>query len=142
LYRGIAPPGLTQAGDHSLVFINMFSSVANTIRVEVQCLWALAYFNHKLLTVEKDREGGRVFLETALLQRFAQHRAPYGHGRLYPDLVADQVPYWDLLLNDLGLETRRKGGWRELFEPYTHQDFAGLVDEWLDRKRKRLADLK
>ena len=119
LYRGIAPPELTQAGDHSLVFINMFSSVHSTIRVEIQCLWALAYFEHELPCLEKDREDGRVLLETSPLQRFAQHRAPYGNCRSYPDLVADQVPYWDLLVHDLGLETRRKGGWRELLEPYS-----------------------
>ncbi|KAK4445138.1 putative dimethylaniline monooxygenase, partial [Podospora aff. communis PSN243] len=132
LYRGIAPPGLTAEGDRSLVFINMFSGVANTIRLEMQCLWALAYFNDKLPILKTDQES-RVFLETALFQRFVQHRAPYGHGRSYPDLVVDQVPYWDLLLHDLGLETRRKGGWRELLEPYSHEDYAGLVDEWLNK---------
>jgi hypothetical protein len=69
-----------------------------------------------------------------------QHRAPYGHGRSYPDLVVDQVPYWDLLLHDLGLETRRKGGWRELLEPYSHEDYAGLVDEWLSKGRSLSAE--
>ncbi|KAK0614382.1 hypothetical protein B0T14DRAFT_436995 [Immersiella caudata] len=135
LYRGTAPPGLTAAGDRSLVFISMFSGVANTVRLEMQCLWALAYFNDELPMLSKDMEENRVFLETALFQRFVQHRAPYGHGRSYPDLAVDQVPFWDLLLHDLGLETRRKGGWRELLEPYTHQDYAGLVDEWLSKRR-------
>ncbi|KAK0638945.1 cofactor FMO1 FAD enzyme [Cercophora newfieldiana] len=135
LYQGIAPPNLTAAGDHSLVFISMFSNVAATIRLEIQCLWALAYFNHGLPSVRRNREEGKVFLETALFQRYSQRRAPYGHGRSYPDLVVDQLPYWDLLLHDLGLETRRKGGWRELLEPYTQQDYAGLVDEWLAKKR-------
>jgi len=29
------------------------------------------------------------------------------------DFVADQVPYWDQLVGDLGLTTRRKGGMGE-----------------------------
>ena len=136
LYRGIAPPGLTAADDHSLVFISMSSGIANTIRTEIQCLWALAYFMRKLPGLERDKAKKRVFPETALFQRFVKHRAPYGHGSMFPDLVADQVPYWDLLVHDLGLETRRKrGGWRELVEPYTQRDYAGLVEEWLKENR-------
>jgi len=135
LYRGMAPPGLTASGDHSLVFISMFSGVSNTIRVEMQCLWALAYFRNELSELKKDKEDKKIFLETALFQRYARHRAPYGHGPSYPDLVADQLPYWDLLLHDLRLETRRKGGWHELVEPYTQQDYAGLVDEWSSKRR-------
>ncbi|EOO03370.1 putative dimethylaniline monooxygenase protein [Phaeoacremonium minimum UCRPA7] len=136
LYRGIAPPGLTAVDDRSLVFIGMFSNLANTIRLEIQCLWALAYMNGKLPNLSHDIAEGRVFAETALLQRFTQHRAPYGHGRFYPDLVFDQLPYWDQLLNDLGLETRRKGGLRELFEPYTQADYRGFVDDWVRANRQ------
>lgn len=160
LYRGIAPPGLTHI-DHSgssgtssssssrnLIFIGMFSNIANTIRLEIQCLWGLAYLENKLPHLDHSSKGGRgddpdvrwlrtrtaVFEETALFQRYTQYRAPYGHGRFYPDLVFDQLPYWDVLLNDLGLETRRKGGFlglRELLEAYTQADYRGLVDEWI-----------
>lgn len=120
---------MTAQGDRSLVFVGMFSNTENTLRMEIQCLWALAYLAGKL-DIAGDR--GRVFKDTALLQRFAQHKAPYGHGKFYPDFVLDQVPYFDLLLNDLGLETRRKGGGlRELFEPYTQADYEGLVQEWI-----------
>jgi len=136
LYRGVAPPGLTAAGDHSLVFIGMFSNIANTIRLEVQCLWALAYLNGKLASVDQDVRDGRIFQEAATFQRFTQHRAPYGHGRFYPDLVFDQLPYWDMLLHDLGLQTRRKSGvLREIFEPYTQADYRGLTQEWIERNR-------
>lgn len=139
LYRGIAPPGLATRGDRSLVFLGMFSNITNTTRLELQCLWALAY-----LTGDLDRRGAvpagahakDVLRETALWQRYTQHRAPYGHGKSYPDLVFDQVPYWDMLLHDLGLETRRKGGWRELFMPYTYEDYRGVVDEWIRKTRQ------
>jgi thioredoxin reductase len=134
LYRGIAPPGLTARGDHSLVFIGMFSNIANTIRLEVQCLWALAYLNGKIPNVTKDMAEGKVFEETAVFQRFTQRRAPYGHGRFYPDLVFDQLPYWDLLLNDVGLATKRKANtFKELFEPYSQTDYRGIVHDWIQR---------
>ncbi|KAK3680910.1 cofactor FMO1 FAD enzyme [Podospora appendiculata] len=137
LYRGIAPPGLTAEGDRSLVFIGMFSNIANTLRLEMQCLWALAYFEGTSMpNVERDVSQGRVYAEAALLQRFAQLRAPYGHGRLYPDLVFDQLPYWDGLLADVGVETRRKGAWwRELVEPYGQGDYVGVVAEWIEKAK-------
>ncbi len=134
LYRGVAPPGLTAAGDRSVVFLGMFSNIANTIRLEVQCLWALAYMERRLPAVEADVASARVFDETAEFQRWVHHRAPYGHGRFYPDLVFDQMPYWDVLLHDLGLPTRRKANvFRELFEPYTQADYRGFVQEWIER---------
>lgn len=132
LYRGIAPPGLTADGDRSLVFLGMFSNLANTVRLETQCLWALAYLNAKLPGVDKDVLEGRVFEETALFQRYTQLRAPYGHGRFYPDLVFDQMAYWELLLHDLGLPVRRKANFfRELFAPYGQEDYRGIVKEWM-----------
>jgi len=137
LYRGIAPPGLTAAGDRSLVFLGMFSNLANTIRLDIQCLWALAYFHGKLRSVDEDVAKGAVFEETSLLQRFAHHRAPYGHGRFYPDLVFEQMGYWELLLHDLGLPIRRKANWfRELFEPYSQEDYRGIAREWMRRNRQ------
>lgn len=136
LYRGIAPPGLTAAGDHSLVFIGMISNSATAIRLEVQCLWALAYLNGKLSSIDKNISEKKVFRETALFQRFTQHRAPYGHGAFYPDLIFEQIPYLDVLLNDLGLETRRKKNvFRELFEPYSQLDYQNIVLDWVRKNR-------
>jgi len=133
LYRCMAPPGLTAAGDRSLIFLGMFSNIANTIRLEIQCLWALAYLEGKGIPgVQKDIENGHVMDSTAEFQRWTQHRAPYGHGRFYPDLNFDQLPYWDVLLNDLGLPVQRKANrFKELFEPYTQSDYKDIVAEWL-----------
>ncbi|KAK1974466.1 cofactor FMO1 FAD enzyme [Colletotrichum cereale] len=136
LYRGIAPPGLAARDDRSLVFLGAFSNLANMMRLEVQCLWALAYLEGRIPSLDADRRAGRVFDEAALLQRWSQHRAPYGHGRFYPDLVFDQLPYWDMLLGDVGVETRRKAGfWAELFESYTPSDYRGMVAEWIGQNR-------
>lgn len=129
LYRAIAPPGLTQQGDNSLVFISMFSNLANTARCEIQCLWAYAYLNDKL-TLDRST----VFQEAALTNRYVRHRAPYGHGRFIPDLVFDQLPYFDTLLHDLNLRFWRKPGWfSEIFAPYTAVDYRGIIQEWLGK---------
>lgn len=127
LYRAIAPPGLTARGDHSLVFVSMFANLANTPRCELQCLWAYAYLNDRLAI---DRE--TVFSETALMARYAKFRAPFGHGRFFPDLVFDQVPYFDTLLQDLGLKYWRKPHiLAELFGAYRSTDYRGVVQEWM-----------
>ncbi len=48
-------------------------------------------------------------------------------------MVFETVPFVDWLMGDLGLERRRKGGWRELFEPYGVEDYRGVVGEWMER---------
>lgn len=74
--------------------------------------------------------------DAALMSRFHKYRAPYGHGRFFPDMVFDQNPFFDLLLKDLGLRTWRKPNlFRELFEPYGQDDYRGLVQEWLQGQK-------
>ncbi|EXJ87522.1 hypothetical protein A1O3_04482 [Capronia epimyces CBS 606.96] len=170
LYRGIAPPGLTAQGDHSVVFIGMFSNLANTPRCELQCLWGYAYLNGKLHHIYSDSDRDTdtnihsdadtntitntdntntiinsnsnsnttvidpvaIYRDTALMSRYAKHRAPYGHGSHFPDLVFDQLPYFDLLLQDLKLKYWRKHNLvAELFASYVSTDYAGVVQEWI-----------
>ncbi|KAI4250852.1 MAG: hypothetical protein LQ352_005208, partial [Teloschistes flavicans] len=61
---------------------------------------------------------------TILHSRFGRWRYPAGHGKQFPDIAFDAIPYVDMLLRDLGLEWKRKwkrGGWgrwwREVFWP-------------------------
>ena len=133
LYRSIAPPGLTHQGDHSLAFISMFSNITNTPRCELQCLWAYVYLNNSL-SISPNPES--VFDETALMAQYARYRAPYGHGKFFPDLVFDQVPYMDSLLQDLGLRYWRKGNiFAEMFSPYQPPDYRGVVREWIEKNK-------
>ena len=135
LYRSMAPPGSIANGRHDLVFIGMFHNISNFVRLELQCLWAWAYLDGALN--ENLPQGDAVFEETALWSRYWQLRAPYGHGRYYPDAVFDQLPCYDLWLRDLGLKTMRKGWWwKELFAPYTHEDYRDVVKEWMALRQR------
>lgn len=83
--------------------------------------------------------------ETALFNRIGLWRCPHGHGVRYPDIVFDALPFFDLLVQDLGLNSRRKGwGWiGEVFGgPYSPRDYEGLVDEWKRKRIQRLGDCK
>ena len=56
-----------------------------------------------------------------------------------PALIFDGVPYFDLLLKDLGLRTWRKGwGWiGEAFGgEYGQEEYRGLVEEWMGLQAK------
>ena len=78
-----------------------------------------------------------VYWEAAMLQRFCMRRHPYGFGRRWPDFVADAIPWNDLLLRDVGLSGKKKGGslWRECFEPYGMEDYRGVAEEWLSKRK-------
>ena len=51
-------------------------------------------------------------------------------------MVFEVMPHVDTLLRELSLETRRKGGWAEIFENYEVGDYPNLVQEWLGTLRK------
>ena len=115
LHRSIAPPNL----DKSIVFVGFVSNIANTLRLEVQCLWACAYLtgnmaslstttDHAIATRSETELQEVVYRETSLASRYARHRSPYGHGKWYLDLNFDQLMYIDLLVADLGLDCTRK----------------------------------
>ncbi|GAB7353461.1 hypothetical protein MBLNU459_g3921t1 [Dothideomycetes sp. NU459] len=135
LYRFLAPPGLTTRGDRSVVFVGYVANLLNQVRNEVAGLWAYAYLNDKL---EKNDED--VYWQTSLQTRFCRRRYPFGYGNRFPDFVFEQVPYLDLLLQDLGLPHRRKSNWfKDLFEPYAQDEYRGLAAEWLRMQKEKMA---
>lgn len=63
--------------------------------------------------------------------QWGKWRYPCGYGIVLPDLPFDCVPYHDLLLNDIGIESQRKETIRaNLFEPYGPSDYDGMLEEW------------
>lgn len=96
---------------------------------QIQGLWITAYFDNKLQTPQDPIS---IQQDTILHNRFLQWRYSKGHGDRFPDMVFDILPYFDMLLSDLGLESHRKKNLvAELFFPYGQKDYVGLVQEWL-----------
>lgn len=149
LYRFLAPPGLTATGDRSIAFAGFATNLLGHTRNEIAGLWIYAYLNHKLaidqpsgyskqLTSTLPNQPDFAY-QAALANRYCVKRFPYGFGARFPDFVFEQVPFFDLLLRDLGLRERRKGSlWKEIFEPYGPNDYRGLAAEWLALQKKRV----
>ena len=163
LWRGIAPPSDVTTTERRLVFLGMILDFNGALRAEIGSLWAYAYLNNKLkgpvkaLTTSRggsselqlqaiaeadskraDRAREEIMYDTALFGRFGKWRYPYGMGAKVPDYAFDAVPYFDLLLGDLGLKSWRKGwGWLgEVFGgSYGQEDYKGLVKEWLKKEK-------
>lgn len=137
LYRGIAPPVLAAQGDRSLAFVGFTANISHTIKDELAGLWIYAYFNDLLTVDPASLSKDEVCYETALFQRWAWRRHPYGFGQRFTDYIWDAIPFNDVLLRELGMTGTRKKGWglvrwwREAFEPYTVEEYRGVTAEWM-----------
>jgi len=162
LWRGIAPPSLSS---RDLVFLGIFFQLQGAVRSEISSIWAYAYMNGKIkgpftsvskpskelhlesktrtekqTPFEQKSEEDCILYDTALFNRFGKWRTPYGFGSRNPDVVFEGIAYFDLLLQDLGLNNWRKGwGWvGEVFGgSYVQADYRGLVEEWKETQTKK-----
>jgi hypothetical protein len=153
LHRFITPPTPHfHRRTRDTAFVGMLSNFSNTITAHVQGLWVGAYLARRLVSdLELDSALGRnqdrgvdgeaggegdvdqVQREAVLHNRFGRWRYPvdWGSGGRGPSFIFDAVPYLDLLMGDLGLEKRRKGGMvEEWFSPYGAEDYRGVNEEW------------
>ncbi len=136
LYRFMVPPAFIN--DRSIAYTGMMLSIHTASAAQAQALWVTAYFSGHLPRPETSSEKAsstfdkeKVRWEAILHNQFVKWRYPGGFGKRFPDIVFDTVPYIDMLLRDMGLNSRRKSSyWSELFHPYGPQDYVGLVDEW------------
>ncbi|KAF2757416.1 putative dimethylaniline monooxygenase [Pseudovirgaria hyperparasitica] len=127
LYRFIVPPARIK--DRNIAFAGLVSSVSTAICAATQGLWISAFLDGRLDRLASSDE--EVTKEVMLHTQWGKWRYPTGYGASLPDFVFDAIPYVDLMLNDLGLKVRRKGGWfKEITEPYGPEDYVDLVDEW------------
>ena len=136
LYRGIAPPALTESGDYSLAFMKAVHCTSNVVLAETQALWVFAYLNDELNIDKKE-----VYWSTALTSRFGKHRYPWGFSSWWPEFVYDAIPYADMLLSDLGLQRWRKQTMKkEIFGGYTIHDYKGINAEWVKLQERKKND--
>lgn len=160
LWRGMAPPSLPS---RDIVFLGVVAQLQGAVRSEISSLWAYAYMNNRLssaksiskpseplrpeqtvadedaIAIKQTGTADDIMYDTALFQRWGKWRTPYGFGARHADLVFEGIPYFDMLLQDLGLSSWRKG-WGWLGEvcggSYGQADYKGLVEEWKGSRKR------
>ena len=137
LFRFIAPPSQVAqpAAKRNLAFLNAITSYQTTIKAELTSLWAWAYLHDELPGLQaKGVTEDEARYEATLWSRFGKWRAPYGMQGRQADFLYDSMPYYDLLLRDLGCRSWRKGWgiFGEIFGSwYTVSDYRGVIGEWM-----------
>jgi hypothetical protein len=136
LHRFLVPP--SDLHRRSIGFAGALMSLGNTSCAYLQSLWLAAYFDGTLTLpdIAVDQLKYEMYRDT----QYCALRNAMGYGNKYPDLVFDSLPYFDVLMRDLGLEGKRKGtflgikNWgAECFRSYGPEDYRGLVDDWKKR---------
>ncbi|PBP19947.1 flavin-binding monooxygenase-like protein [Diplocarpon rosae] len=134
LYRFMVPASPKVFDQRDIAFVGHLLTVSTAIIAQIQGLWVTAYFDGKIMP---SGDGTDLQYQARLHNRFGKWRYPHGWGGQIPDFVFDSVPYVDLLLKDLGLQNRRKGGWfEEITRPYSPEDYMGIVGEWIAKEGK------
>lgn len=135
-YRNAVPPAFLAS--RNLGYCGLAATgLRNFWVAEMQALWLAAFFADKLsVELPSEEEAAR---QALLESRFFRYRAANGLGAKSADMIFEIVPFIDTLCRDLGIETKRKGGWREIFESYGARDYSGVVEEWM--KKERMGDV-
>ncbi|KAL5346713.1 hypothetical protein ACLOAV_008420 [Pseudogymnoascus australis] len=133
-YRSTVPPAFLKS--QNLAYCGIAAiGLRGFLIAQIQALWIAAFFHGKLTAeLPSEEEAAR---QALLESRFFRWRAPNGLGAKSVDMVFELVPFVDTLCRDLGLETRRKGGWKEIFEFYGVRDYNGMVDEWMKKEKEK-----
>lgn len=144
LYHSIVPPSGAILKLRNLAFIGMHQSIHTVMVAQVQALWATAFFLGRMPALSAENID-LLRYETYLDNEYERCRRPKegaGAGGQYLDLVFDTLPYIDLLLDELGVGTKRKTSWaRDIFEPYSVREYQGLVEEWINSERAHGAEI-
>ncbi|EOA89961.1 hypothetical protein ACJQWK_02704 [Exserohilum turcicum] len=132
LYRFIAPPAYLQ--DRSIAFAGALHCLGTFPCAYIQSMWIASYLDGTMALPESQTA---VVQQTYRDSQYCVLRGAMSYGHVLPDLVFDGLPYFDVLLGDLGLQGRRKGSEaREWMSGYGPQDYRALLDDVQVRVRK------
>lgn len=140
LYRFVVPPSPNFFTTRDIAFAAFAANFSTATSAHLQALWISAFFDgHITVQGQEDDPDSevmeRIKYDTLLYSRFGRWRYPAGRGSQFPDFIFDAVPYFDLLLGDLGLKVHRKKGWfAEITDPYGPADYRDTVSEWVARR--------
>ncbi|KAH7138004.1 hypothetical protein B0J11DRAFT_2773 [Dendryphion nanum] len=142
LYRFLVPP--SDLPRRSIGFAGALMSLGNASCAYLQSLWLTAYLDGSLAL--PSTSPSQIKYETYRETQYCVLRNAMGYGNKFPDLVFDSLPYFDLLMRDMGLEGKRKGSlgpwgrnWgRECFRSYGPEDYRGVVGVWEERVKENI----
>lgn len=142
LYRFLVPP--SDLHRRSIGFAGALMTLGHASCAYIQSLWLAAYLDGSLpLPPASDPKlFSQIKCETYKETQYCALRGAMGYGSKFPDLVFDSMPYFDVLMQDLGFEGKRKGGWgpvawrRESFWSYGPADYKGLIRDWERRSEQ------
>lgn len=132
LHRYMLPPSLAAQNDRSLIFLGYLISIQTHILSEVSALWAVCWLENLVdLNIPSSKED--MDYEIAKVNAWSLRK----NLTLEPNAGSGIQHFIDLLMKEMGLKAKRKGGLgvRDTFSPYRSQDYLGIVDEIL-RKPK------
>ncbi|KAJ5556263.1 hypothetical protein N7494_000178 [Penicillium frequentans] len=134
-YRFMVPVSSYQ--HRNIAFAGAVSTVSTSTCASIQGLWISAFFDGSLK--RPAATPAEVIKEAVLHSQWGIWRYPCGYSRSLPDLAFDVLPYFDLMIRDLGLRHHRKSSpWAELVECYKPKDYAPLLEEWKESYSGRL----
>ena len=127
LYKAMAPP-LDVHSTHSIVFLGKMVIGNNFFTAETQALWAVAYLDGRIRGLPSQAQIEKEIAETVAWDR----RRYLNKGELGSWFYYDVVDYSDALLEQLGLDSHRRGkGWiADLMDPCFAKDLKGIVEEY------------
>ncbi|KAI6755524.1 hypothetical protein HG531_004630 [Fusarium graminearum] len=133
-YRFIVPSQMVKTRD--LAFAGMISTVSTATCATIQGHWIAAFFAGKVRSIpSSDKE---ITDEIMLHTQWGKWRFPCGYGADLPDMVFEGLPYCNMLMKDLEVNThRKKSRYAELTSPYLPADFKGLVEEFMEKEERR-----
>ncbi|KAK5999101.1 FAD-dependent monooxygenase DEP4 [Cladobotryum mycophilum] len=124
-YRRLIVPRLAAQGDRSIIFPGFIHTIYTPLVAEVQALWGVAFLLGLYDPPAQDE------MEQEIAEWNVWTRKRYvAQGRKHAYAIYDFLPYIDMLLKDLDINTRRKKNWfKNMFQPVAPRDYNGLVDE-------------
>ncbi|KAL7949188.1 hypothetical protein V8C42DRAFT_313566 [Trichoderma barbatum] len=134
LHRYMLPSSLASTNDRSLVFLGYLISIQTHILSEVSALWAICWLENLVdLGIPKSKEDidyGIAKVNAFSLRKNLSQEPRAGTGIQH---------FIDLLMKDMGLKIKRKGGLgvKDTFVPYRSQDYLGILDEILQMSKAR-----
>ncbi|KAG0132009.1 hypothetical protein HOY82DRAFT_558639 [Tuber indicum] len=133
VYRGIVSPQEASGGENSIVFLGQVGAAQSFQIAETQSIWAAAYLMGKLKLPSMEE----MEMDIALTNVWRRRRY-LSAGERKPIFTHDELAYVSLLLRDLGINHKRKGGvLKELFQPYSSRDYRGILEEWRRIQKER-----